>query len=31
VDIEIPLEAGQPPPNPSAVPIPAGIEITRRS
>lgn len=31
VDVEIPLEAGQPPPNPSAVPLPADVEITRES
>ena len=31
VDVEIPLEAGKPPPNPSAVPVPAGVEITRKS
>jgi len=31
VDVEIPLEAGKPPPNPSAVPLPAGVEITRKS
>jgi hypothetical protein len=31
VDIEIPLEAGQPPPNPGAVPVPAGFEFTRKA
>ena len=31
VDVEIPLEAGKPPPNPSAVPLPAGVEITRKT
>jgi hypothetical protein len=31
VDIEIPLEAGQPPPNPGAVPVPAGFEFTRKT
>jgi hypothetical protein len=29
VDIEISLEEGQPPPNPGAVPVPAGFEFTR--
>ena len=29
VDIEILLEEGQPPPNPGAVPVPAGFEFTR--
>jgi hypothetical protein len=31
VDIEIPLEAGQPPPNPGAVPMHAGFEFTRKA
>jgi hypothetical protein len=31
VDIEIPLEAGQPPPNPGAVPVPAGFEVARKA
>ena len=31
VDIEIPLEAGQPPPNPGAVPVPAGFELARKA
>lgn len=31
VDVEVALEAGKPPPNPSAVPVPAGVEITRKS
>lgn len=31
VDVEIALEQGKPPPNPSAVPVPAGVEITRKS
>lgn len=31
VDVEIPLEAGRPPPNPSAVPLPPGVEIVRKS
>lgn len=31
VDVEISLEQGQPPPNPSSVPVPAGVEITRTS
>ena len=31
VDVEVALEAGRPPPNPSAVPVPAGVEITRKS
>jgi hypothetical protein len=30
VDIEIPLEQGQPPPSPGAVPVPAGFEFTRK-
>jgi hypothetical protein len=30
VDIEISLEEGQPPPNPGAVPVPAGFEFTRK-
>lgn len=29
VDVEILLEEGQPPPNPGAVPVPAGFEFTR--
>lgn len=31
VDVKIPLEAGKPPPNPSAVPLPPGVEIVRKS
>ena len=31
VDINISLEAGQPPPNPGAVPVPAGFEFTRKA
>jgi len=31
VDIDISLEAGQPPPNPGAVPVPAGFEFTRKA
>jgi hypothetical protein len=31
VDIAISLEAGQPPPNPGAVPVPAGFEFTRKA
>jgi hypothetical protein len=31
VDIEISLEEGQPPPNPGAVPVPAGFEFTRKA
>jgi hypothetical protein len=31
VDVEIALEQGRPPPNPSSVPVPAGVEITRKS
>jgi hypothetical protein len=31
VDIEISLEEGQPPPNPGAVPVPAGFEFTRKT
>jgi hypothetical protein len=31
VDIEIPLEEGQPPPNPGAVPVPAGFEFARQA
>lgn len=31
VDVEISLEVGKPPPNPSAVPVPAGVEIIRKT
>ena len=31
VDIEVSLEAGQPPPNPGAVPVPAGFELARKA
>jgi hypothetical protein len=31
VDIEISLEEGQPPPNPGAVPVPAGFELARKA
>jgi len=31
VDVEIALEAGQPPPNPGAVPVPAGFELARKA
>ena len=31
VDVEVPLEQGKPPPNPSSVPLPSGVEITRKS
>jgi hypothetical protein len=31
VDVEVALEAGQPPPNPGAVPVPAGFELARKA
>jgi hypothetical protein len=31
VDVEVSLEAGQPPPNPGAVPVPAGFELARKA
>jgi hypothetical protein len=31
VDVEISLEQGKPPPNPGAIPVPAGVEITRKT